>query len=52
MKTDMTDQQKIDQETAAWVAKLSANTVSGEDRQQFNAWVAQSPASASLFCHA
>lgn len=49
MKTNMTDQQKIDQEAAAWVAKLNGDTVSGEDRQQFNAWVAQSSAHRQAF---
>jgi transmembrane sensor len=49
MNSPMTDQQRIDQEAAAWVAKLNADTVSGEDRQQFNVWVAQSPAHREAF---
>jgi transmembrane sensor len=49
MNSPITDQQQIDQEAAAWVAKLNAHTVSGEDRQQFNAWVAQSPAHRQAF---
>lgn len=49
MNSPKTDQQQIDQEAAAWVAKLNAETVTGEVRQQFNAWVAQSPTHRKAF---
>jgi transmembrane sensor len=49
MNSPNTDQKQIDEEAAVWVAKLSGDTVSGEDRQQFNAWVAQSTAHRQTF---
>jgi transmembrane sensor len=44
MNTDMTDQTKIEQEAAAWVARLGSDSVTSEERQQFSRWVAVSPA--------
>ncbi len=43
------EQDKIDQEAAAWAARLNSGRVTGEDRQHFNAWVAQSPAHRQAF---
>lgn len=49
MNNDKHEQDNIDQEAAKWVAKLNSGIVSAEDRQQFNAWVAQSPAHRQAF---
>jgi transmembrane sensor len=49
MNNDNPEQNNIDHEAAAWVARLNSGSVTGEDRQHFNAWVVQSPAHRQAF---
>lgn len=49
MKISLDNQQKIDKEAADWVAKLSSESITNEEKRQFNLWINASPANRAAF---